>query len=86
MPPVLGPVSSSPTRLKSCAGMSGTTRVPSQSTRSEHSSTLEPLLDHHGAPGIAEGGARELGRHVLAGLVEGVGHPHALAGGQTRRS
>jgi hypothetical protein len=29
MPPVLGPASSSPTRLKSCAGRSGTTVVPS---------------------------------------------------------
>ena len=29
MPPVLGPVSPSPTRLKSCAGSSGTTVSPS---------------------------------------------------------
>src|SRR5918994_5338975 len=29
MPPVFGPVSPSPTRLKSCAGTSGTTVVPS---------------------------------------------------------
>jgi hypothetical protein len=38
MPPVFGPVSPSPIRLKSCAGTSGTACAPSQSTSSEHSS------------------------------------------------
>ena len=42
----------------------------------------EPLLDHDVAPGVAEGGARQLGRDVGAGLVEGLRHQHALAGGQ----
>ena len=38
MPPVLGPVSSSPTRLWSCAATRGETRSPSLSTRNESSS------------------------------------------------
>ena len=42
MPPVLGPVSPSPMRLKSWAGTSGTARVPSQRTSSEHSSPTSP--------------------------------------------
>ena len=37
MPPVLGPVSPSPTRLKSCAGISGTTSTPSQMQNSDTS-------------------------------------------------
>ena len=37
MPPVFGPVSPSPTRLKSCAGASGTTVVPSVSANSDTS-------------------------------------------------
>ena len=46
---------------------------------------LEALLDHDRAPRVPEGGAGELGRDVLAGLVEAAGHPHALAGSQTVR-
>src|SRR5579862_675277 len=42
MPPVLGPVSSSPTRLKSCAGTRGATAAPSHRTRSEHSGPARP--------------------------------------------
>ena len=37
MPPVLGPVLSSPTRLKSCAGSSATTVEPSDRQNSETS-------------------------------------------------
>ena len=37
MPPVLGPASPSPTRLKSCAGSSGTTVRPSDSANSDTS-------------------------------------------------
>ena len=44
---------------------------------------LEALLDHDVPPGIAEGRPREFGAHVGAGLVQGVGHQDALAGGQT---
>ena len=62
MPPVLGPLSPSPTRLKSWAGSSGTAVVPSHRTSSEHSSPVEPLLNHDAPPGLAEGGTRELGR------------------------
>ena len=38
MPPVFGPVSPSPIRLKSCAGASGTTRLPSASAKTDTSS------------------------------------------------
>ena len=37
MPPVFGPVSPSPIRLKSCAGISGTTVTPSVTPNSETS-------------------------------------------------
>ena len=37
MPPVLGPVSPSPTRLKSCAGASATARVPSHTASTDSS-------------------------------------------------
>ena len=36
MPPVFGPLSPSPTRLKSWAGASGTARAPSQSAKQRH--------------------------------------------------
>ena len=42
MPPVLGPASPSPTRLKSWAGANGSTRVPSHSTSSDSSSPPSP--------------------------------------------
>ena len=42
MPPVLGPTSPSPMRLKSCAGTRGTACVPSHRTSREHSSPSRP--------------------------------------------
>ena len=42
MPPVLGPVSPSPTRLKSCAGASATARVPSHTASSDSSGPVIP--------------------------------------------
>ena len=42
IPPVLGPVSPSPTRLKSRAGARAARRVPSHSTSNEHSSPTRP--------------------------------------------
>ena len=47
MPPVLGPVSPSPMRLKSRAGASGSARSPSHSASTDSSSPLEELLDQH---------------------------------------
>ena len=85
MPPVFGPVSSSPIRLKSWAGMQGHHPRAVAEHQERTLVSLEPLLDHDGSPGVAEGGPRELGHDVLAGLVEGVGHPHALPGGQPVR-
>ena len=43
----------------------------------------QPLLNHDVAPGVAEGRPRQLGGDVGAGFVEGAGHQHALAGGQS---
>ena len=42
MPPVFGPVSPSPTRLKSCAGASATARWPSQIAKIETSGPVMP--------------------------------------------
>ena len=47
MPPVLGPVSPSPMRLKSRAGASGSARSPSQSASTESSSPTQQLLHQH---------------------------------------
>ena len=46
MPPVLGPVSPSPTRLKSWAGCSGTTVVAVGEAEQRHLGAVEELLDH----------------------------------------
>ena len=42
----------------------------------------EPLLDHEGAPGVAEGVTREVGAHGVAGLGDRLGDHHALARGE----
>ena len=42
MPPVLGPASPSPTRLKSWAGASGTARWPSHTARTDSSGPVRP--------------------------------------------
>ena len=42
MPPVLGPASPSPTRLKSWAGASATARVPSQTASTDSSGPVMP--------------------------------------------
>ncbi len=72
MPPVFGPVSPSPTRLKSCAGCSGTTVVAVGDREERHLRAVEVLLDHHP---LAGGGVRQR-------LVAVVGHDDALAGGE----
>src|ERR1700755_2399699 len=50
MPPVLGPVSPSPTRLKSCAGSSGTTVSPSTTQNSETSGPSRKDSSSTGCP------------------------------------
>ena len=74
MPPVLGPVSPSPTRLKSCAGCSGTTVVAVGEREQRDLRAVEELLDD--APGAQPGGVRE-----RRGLAVGGDHD-ALAGGE----
>ena len=82
---MLGPVSPSPTRLKSCAGSRATARTPSHSANTDTSGPGHPLLDHDGAPGLAEGFAGELGAHVRLGVRQVTGDQHPLARGQPVR-
>ena len=49
MPPVFGPVSPSPIRLKSCAGASGDDGAPIREPEEGHLVALEQLLDHERA-------------------------------------
>ena len=64
IPPVLGPVSPSPMRLKSRAGASGSARSPSHSASSGELAAVEELLDHHRL--LAEA---PLHQHVLERLA-----------------
>ena len=82
MPPVLGPVSPSPTRLKSWAGARATASRAVAHRQHRQLGTGQALLDDDGAAGVAEAGAGELGPDVVLGLDEDVGDEHALAGGQ----
>ena len=78
MPPVLGPTSPSPTRLKSWAGSSATTCVPSEMQNTDSSwGPVEVLLDDDPPAGLGRGTARRAG-----GPPAGVGHDDTLAGGQ----
>ena len=73
MPPVFGPVSPSPIRLKSCAGASGTTRRPSASAKIETSSPIEQLLDHD------RPGEDAAAPQALVELLDGLADEDALA-------
>ena len=77
MPPVFGPASPSPTRLKSCAGSSGTARAAVAHREQRHLGTGQVLLDQHRVPAV------EHGQRVLDGRRPVVGDDDALAGGQT---
>ena len=70
MPPVFGPVSPSPTRLKSCAGASGTARVAVADREHRQLGAGHALLDDDRATRVAERLARQLGPHVGLGLGE----------------
>ena len=86
MPPVFGPMSPSPMRLKSCAGTSGTTLRPVAEDEQRALLADQALFDDHCAAGVAERVAGELGRDVLAGLGQALRHQHALARRRVRRS
>ena len=77
MPPVLGPWSSSPTRLKSWAGASGTTVLPSQRQNSDTSGPSRNSSMTTTPPSLARHASR-VGQRL--GAV--VGDDDALAGGQ----
>ena len=74
MPPVLGPVSPSPTRLWSCALASTTARVAVDQGEQARFLALEKFLDHHRP--VARRGDRRFG--FGAGHRDG----HALARGE----
>ncbi len=67
MPPVLGPVSPSPTRLWSWAVASGSTCVPSHEREEARLLAVQELLDHDLGAGRAEG-AGEAGVDRRLGL------------------
>ena len=74
MPPVFGPVSPSPARLKSCAAPSGTACAPSQSANSETSSPSSSSSITNSPPNAATArnaastsSARPADEHALAG-------------------
>ena len=83
MPPVLGPVSPSPTRLKSCAGASGTARVAVAHREHRQLGAGQALLDHDPC-GRRRRTPRptSLARTSSLGLGERLGDEHALARGQ----
>ena len=59
MPPVLGPVSPSPTRLKSCAGNSGTTVCTVDDAEQRYFGAVEKGLQQHRMPVLEQpGGVR----------------------------
>ena len=82
MPPVFGPSSPSPTRLKSWAGASATARAPSHTASTDSSGPRRPSSMTTVRPGVAERLARQVVGHRLAGLGQRLGDQHALAGGQ----
>ena len=69
MPPVFGPVSPSPMRLKSCAGRErhAVGRPVAQHEQRELGAG-QALLDHERAAGVAERRARQVGAHRVARL------------------
>ena len=69
MPPVFGPASPSPTRLKSWAGAGRTASVAVAHREHRQLRPGHALLDHDRAAGVAERGARQLGPHVGLGLA-----------------
>ena len=79
MPPVLGPASPSPARLKSCAGCSGSDRRAVGDREERHLGAVEELLDHH----LRVVAAGEAGARVRERLVAVGGDDDALAGGQS---
>ena len=81
MPPVLGPVSPSPTRLWSCAVASGQrVRAVDQGEEARLLAVQELLDDDLGAGGAERAG--EAGVDGRLGLRRGLGDDHALAGRQ----
>ena len=81
MPPVLGPVSPSPTALWSCARRQRQHGASVDQSEEAHLLALEELLDDDLAAGGAETAAEDVGDRGV-GLVVRAGDDHALARGQ----
>ena len=82
MPPVLGPVSPSPTRLKSRAAGRATARRPSQTASTLSSGPVRPSSITTRRPASPKAEPSSLARTSAARLVRVGGHEHALAGGE----
>ncbi len=81
MPPVLGPVSPSPTRLWSCAGAIGTIGATVDEREQRALRAGEELLDEHRRARVAEAAVEALVDRSLRG-AEVHRDGHALAGRQ----
>ena len=83
MPPVLGPVSPSPTRLWSWAGAERHRPLSVADGEQRHLRSDQALLDDHRRAGRAERRAGQLGaRRRRSASARSRGDEHALAGGQ----
>ena len=85
MPPVFGPVSPSPMRLKSCAGAIGTARSPSHSASSDSSSPSRNSSTSTRAPASPKRRSTKKSRSACLGLGGRLGDDHSLAGGEAVR-
>ena len=81
MPPVLGPVSPSPTRLWSCAVASGSTCSPSQSAKKLASSPTRNSSITTSAPAAPNAPAKQASMAASAAAAR-LGDDHAFAGGK----
>ena len=70
MPPVLGPVSPSPHPLEVLGPGQGHGPAAVADGHDRQLVADQPLLDHHPAAGVTEGGPGQLGPDVVDGLVE----------------
>ena len=82
MPPVFGPVSPSPIRLKSCAGAIGIARSPSHSASSDSSSPSRNSSTSTRAPASPKRRSTKKSRSAALRLGGRLGDDHALARGE----
>ena len=78
MPPVLGPVSPSPARLKSWAATRATARTPSQIAMTDSSGPVRPSSMTTRRPAAPNAAPESLARASAIAVVQVVGDQHAL--------